>query len=157
VHISNQARVAFAVFTDFCINTAILMISYPIWREFQYQRYPSSYWIRAYLLAGFISTLIVLGIASVLTGIWKKIPDKRLLIAQIAITFTVLSILAISCDFSSPYALASWPQMLQLIAAKFFAELQSFRFMMLTASYISIFSGVALWFAILAPRNTSGS
>jgi hypothetical protein len=70
------------------------------------------------------------------------------------ITFIVLSILAVSSDFSSPYALSSWPQILQLIAAKFFAELQSFRFMVLTASSISVASGLVLWFAVLAQRNT---
>jgi hypothetical protein len=152
VNVPSLARIASVIFADFCVNTAILMVTYPIWREFQYQRYPSSYWLRTYLLAGFISTLIVLVVALLITGIWKKASVKRLLIAQIVITFIVLSILAVSSDFSSPYALSSWPQMLQLIAAKFLAELQSFRFMILTASSMSVASGLALWFAVLAQR-----
>jgi hypothetical protein len=157
VHSSNLSRIASVIVADFCVNTALLMVTYPIWREFQYQRYPSNYWLRTYLLAGFISTLIVLVVALTIAGIWRTAAVKRLFIAQIVITFIVLSLLGISCDFSSPYALSSWPQMLQLIAAKFFAELQSFRFMILTASSISVASGLALWFAVLAQRKTGSS
>ena len=152
-NMQSSLRILLAICADLCINSAILMVTYPIWREFQYQRYPGSYWLRTYLLAGFISTLIVLLIAFIIAGIWKTGSGKRLFIAQIVVTFIVLSVVGISSDFSSPFAHSSWPQMLQLIAAKFFAELQSLRFMTLTASSISITSGVMLWFAVLAPRK----
>jgi hypothetical protein len=144
VYVSHLSRIIFAVFADFCINTAILMVSYPIWRELQYQRYPTEYWVRTYLLAGFISTLVVLVVAFTIAGIWRTAAVKRVFIAQIVITFIVLSLLSIFYDFSSPFALSTWPQMLQLIAAKFFAELQSMKFVAVCASSIAVASGLLL-------------
>jgi len=148
VHIPRLSRIASVVVADFCINTAILMVSYPIWREFQYQRYSNEYWLRVYLWAGFFAMIAVLLVGIIAVWSLRKGSIRRAVIVQIVTTFILLSALAVYADFSEPDPASSWPNLIQQIAAKFFAELQSIRFVVVCASSMSVAAGllVALLF-----------
>lgn len=141
VHIPDFPRLALAVFADFCINTAILMVSYPIWMEFQYQRYPTEYWLRVYLWAGFFTTVIVILVGVVTAWSLRKGSIRRAVIVQIVTAFIMLSALAVYADFSEPDPASSWPNLIQQIAAKFFAELQSIKFVAVCATSMSVAAG----------------
>ena len=142
VYIPGFPRLALAAFADFCINTAILMVSYPIWRELQYQRYSTEYWFRVYLWAAFFAMIAVLFVGVVTAWSLRKGSTRGVVIAQIVISFVVLSALAVYADFSEPDPAASWPNLIQQIAAKFFAELQSIKFVGVCASSMSVAAGL---------------
>lgn len=138
-------RIIFWLVADFCVNAAILMITYPIWREFHYQRHSGGFWLRIYLSASVIATIIA-SVAAILATFKKRhAPDLRSVVAQMVLTFALLSTLAVYADFSSPDPASSWPDLIQEIAAKFCSELQSIRFTLVTASSIALASGLLLW------------
>lgn len=72
---------------------------------------------------------------------------------QMISVFLFLFTLAVLADFSEPYPASNWPDLIQDIAAKFFAELQSTRFVVLTATSMAMVSGVL--FATVLPRRIS--
>jgi hypothetical protein len=149
VHSSNLSRIAFAVFADFCINTAILMVSYPILERISIPaRYSAEYWFRVYLSAAFFTTIAALLVGVVTAWSFRAGSTRRAVIVQVVATFILLSALAVYADFSEPDPASSWPNLIQQIAAKFFAELQSIKFVADCASSMSIAAGllVALLF-----------
>jgi|GEM_PF-7012315 hypothetical protein len=150
--IPQNLRFVLLAVADACINTAILMCTYPIWQEFQYQRFPNNYWLRVYVSTGFLITLITFLVGIISVRISRMASVRSSVIVQIVATFCVISSLAVFADFSESNPASTWPILLQEIAAKFFSELQSIRFIVLTASLISLASGLLLYIGL--PRKS---
>jgi len=153
MQIQHPYRIALSVVADLCINTAVLMVTYPIWRELQYQRYPTEYWLRVYLWTAFIATVVVLLVGVLTVWMSRRGSSLRSITVQIVTTFVLLSALAVYADFSEPEPASKWPDLIQDIAAKFCAELQSIRFTLRTASLIAVASGLLLWFILMKSRR----
>lgn len=134
--------IALMIIADWFANTTILCVTYPIWRELAYQRHPFEFWIRVYLWAGVYSTAIAFGAAIIAFFFYGRKSVRKTITLHIVITFGFLALLAIASDFSEPYPASSWPTIIQDIAAKFFAELQSIWFTAVTATSISIIAGL---------------
>jgi hypothetical protein len=145
---------AAVILADLVINTFILMITYPIWRELRYQRYPTDYWLHVYCSAGALGTIVVSLTSVVSLAIMRRGSRIGIALVQVAISFIALSALAIIADFSEPSPADTWPQIMQQIAAKFFAELQSIKFTVLTASSMAIVSGVFVFLVLSRSQLT---
>ena len=136
------------ILADLFVNTIILCVTYPIWREFAYQRHPFGFWIRVYLWASVYSTAIAFCAGAIAFLCYGRKSLRKASVLHIVATFGLLAFLAIAADFSEPYPASSWPILIQEIAAKFFSELQSIWFTAITATSISIVAGL-LNFAVL--------
>ena len=147
-------RIAIAIVVDAGLNIGLLMITYPIWREFKYKRYPAQHWWRTYVWAGILCTIIVLAATAAVALILKRRRRVRMITLQMISVFLLLATLAVFADFSEPVPASTWPDLVQDIAAKFFAELQSTRFVALTASSMALVSGAL--FAWVLPRYRQG-
>jgi hypothetical protein len=125
----------------FVLCQGVLLISYPIWREFQYQRYPSSYWVRVYL-----ETVLLLLTVYWLTGWCIRLSGLRQTIALQSILFLVfMSGVSIFLGTRDIYEQQGFPQMIADIHAKFLAE----------GAFGTFVFQVLLPFSILAvPLNT---
>jgi hypothetical protein len=143
------------IIADLFVNTIILCVTYPIWREFAYQRHPSEFWIRIYLWAGIYSTAIAFCAGIIAFVCYGRKSMRKVVVLHIVITFGVLATLAIAADFSEPYPASSWPTLIQEIAAKFFAELQSIWFTAVTATSISIAAGLLSLAVLKRIRKTN--
>jgi hypothetical protein len=145
------------VLADLLINSAILCGTYPIWREFAYQRYPIAYWIRVYFCAAAFATGIACCAAVVSLRAGRRKSLRYSLASQVLLTFGLLTLIAIACDFSEPCPACAWPELLQDISAKFFAELQSIRFTVACATSMPISSALLLLFFLKKTRTSYGA
>ncbi len=147
-------RLVGAIALDFCVNTALLMVGFPIWREFQYRRHPPDHWIHVYSWAGLLSTAIIL-VVNVAVYLWNMRRSTKIsTIWNMWITFGVLCCLAIAIGTSLPYGDSSWPDIIQDIDAQFFAEFGFLRFIFYDASLMSLAAGLL---SSLAYRNRSSA
>jgi hypothetical protein len=156
---SAKIRAALAVLTSFVINTALLMISYPIWRELKYQRHPTEYWIKTYIVAGVLVTALVWVIAFCLQWFLRGYPRRRLALRHIFTVMTVLIVYAVGIGISFPYPAASWPEPLQALG-QFFAEVRFLTFIFLDAPPIAFISGLLFAFVLggdNSPRSEPAS
>lgn len=95
-------RAIAAVFIILCVNTGILALTYPIWRELRYKRYPGSYWMKTYAYAGMLSTGIVFSSSF---AVWLAAKNKTTpgFGWYGGTAFAVLSIAATYVGVSQPY------------------------------------------------------
>ena len=87
---------------DFVINFGILALSYPIWWEFAYQRYPASYWWGVYLWTALLSTAIVSVLGIVVAATLKKHGRNVLMFSQMFFSFVALSVISVLGGTSGP-------------------------------------------------------
>lgn len=130
------------------INTFVLMLTYPIWKELKWERYPSGLWLRAYLVAALLIVVIALFVAvcvNYFTALWSR---PKALLMQVGTTFAVLCITAAYIGTSAPYADANLPTTIQVLDAKFFSEFAFFWFIFADAIPISIVSSLLLGWSI---------
>lgn len=130
------------ILADLFANIIILCVTYPIWREFAYQRHPFGFWIRVYLWASIYSTAIVLCLGIIAFFCYGQKSLRKATVLHIVATFAILASIGVAADFSEPYPASSWPILIQEIAAKFFSELQSIWFTAVTATSMSIVAGL---------------
>ena len=129
-------------------------MTYPIWREFAYQRHTVAFWIEIYSAAGVFSTLVIAIVTAAALSIDGLKSRKKEVQMQMIGTFLSLSAIAVAADFSEPYPASRWPDLIQEIAAKFFSELQSARFVVLCATSMALAAGM-LTLAVLRARRRS--
>jgi uncharacterized PurR-regulated membrane protein YhhQ (DUF165 family) len=146
-------KIALAFFADVLINLSILTVSYPIWREFSYNREPPAYWWHIYAWAAVLSSAILTPLAFAIYTLTRQLSRKATAITQIVVGFLLLSVLSVVAGSSSPYAMSGWYP-LDDITAKFFGELQVLTFIPLCATTMGMTSGVLLW-AVLRRRTST--
>jgi len=97
---------------------SVLLASYPIWREFRYQRYPSSYWVRVYLETVFliVAGYWITGWCVRLTGL------RRAIVLQSVLFVAVMSGVCIFLGTRDIYEQDVFPQIIADMHAKFLAE-----------------------------------
>ena len=136
---------------DLAINFGVLALSYPIWWEFTYQRYPASYWWGVYFWAAMLGTTVVSILAIVVFATLKNQGRNVLMFTEMFFSLVALSAISVLGGTSGPDALASWYPLAD-IDAKFFSELQILRFIPLCATSMAIVSGLLLRLAVLHRR-----
>ena len=148
-------RIASAVAVDFVLNTALVAISYPIWEEFKWGRYPRSYWIEVYTVAGLLGTGIVLA-GTIVSQWFTRSQNKRTRARwQIGTVLLLLSVWAILVGISSPDSGIFLPEVIQVMDAKLFSEAQFFRFIFCDAIPMAIISQLLIMIG-LRDQNRSG-
>jgi hypothetical protein len=144
---SLSIRVALALFADLLLNMIVLVVSYPIWWEFRYQRYPVKHWVEVYSATGILVSILIWIITLLTYLVMKRRSTLAIVKVQIITVFLCLSSLALLVWIASPYPVGYWPDFLRYIAAAFFAEGNFLTFIFVDATSMSLLSG--LLFALL--------
>lgn len=112
----NEQLVLFASLLVVC--GGVLVISYPIWHEFQYQRYPLTYWVRLYFETVFFLVIVhwLMGWCIRWTGL------RRATVLQSVVFLVVMSGVSIFLGTRNIYEQEVFPQMIADMHAKFLAE-----------------------------------
>jgi hypothetical protein len=146
-------RIGLAIAADFVLNTALVMISYSIWEEFTWGRYPRSYWIEVCIVAGLVSTVIVVAGTVLSQWVTRSQSEKNRAKWQISSVFVLLSSWAILVGTSSPTSGISLPEVVQVMHTKLFSEAQFFRFIFYDAIPMAVISQVLIT-AVLRGRKS---
>jgi len=104
-----KIRAVIAVVASFVVDTILLAVSYPIWRELRYQRHPTQHWIEVYLGMGILVTGVVWLVAFAVHWIMRQYSKREIVTAYIPSLVLTLLIFAFVVGTSHPYPVASWP------------------------------------------------
>jgi uncharacterized membrane protein (DUF441 family) len=124
-------------------NVIVLAVAFPIWREFELNRYPRGYWIRVYVSAGVLIALVVVLLTCIVHRFARHKSLFRKVGLQGGLTYLTICVLAVLAGFSNPYPAAYGPDWLQHIQY-FFAEFQFFRFFP-SGVFIAVVSATLYW------------
>lgn len=117
---------------------AVIVVAFPIWREFRYERYPRDYWLKVYL-----GTAVALAVIYLLIG-WVS----RILPAKVAsrsffqpvVFFVFMSCVSVFLGTMTADQQVALPVAVQDVHAKFLAEWQFIKFILTVLLPISVIS-----------------
>jgi hypothetical protein len=154
---STSVRVAVALFADLLLNAIVLVVSYPIWWEFRYERYPAKQWVEVYSATVLLVSILIWLITLLTYFVLKRRSTRGIVTVQIITVFLFLSSLAMFVWISSPYPVGYWPDFLQYIAAKFFAEGNFLTFIFVDATSMALLSGLLLALVLRGRHGVSST
>ncbi|HEX7285556.1 MAG TPA: hypothetical protein VF532_05205 [Candidatus Angelobacter sp.] len=133
-------RIAAVIVINLVVNTSLLIATYPIWEEFSYARYPRGYWLKVYAMGGLLSTAIVIAATVMSRWLTRQRTRRSRAFWQIGTVFIALSIWAVTIGINLPASDVSWPDLIQGVDAKLFAEAQFLRFIFCDAIPMAVIS-----------------
>jgi Na+/H+-dicarboxylate symporter len=121
----------------FILCGTVLSVAFPIWREFQYGRYPREHWLKVYC-----ETACALVLACLLAGWVGSLARTKvaLSISQPVVFFLLVTGVAVVLGTRTTDEQQAFPAFVQDIHAKFLAEGQFIEFILTVILPISVLS-----------------